>query len=495
MVFYAGMAGFESGDQMSPGSGSTRCSSTSTACSPTPRASTRPAGSRRSTSSCVAAPMPSATRSGPSTSRATTGATWTASGASTACGTSSPRGGSTCPKARRATRPTPRPSAGVGNRKNELVNQALARAASRSIRASVALVRRLRDAGKKTAVVSSSANCGAVLGRRASRISSRSAWTARWPRSSACPASRRRTPSSTRRACSASTPSAHGGGGGRHLRRPGGPRRRLRPGRRRRAPRRAGRPARGRRGRGGRRPRRALGTRGRRLSADAPARTRASAPATSIPPTSGAWWRGASIRAAWPSSRRSSRSRTATSACGATSTKGPPPSTNATLVNGFHETWPIVYGEKAHGFAKTGQTILNVTDAKIIRLYVDDEPFYLPTASLLDYERVLDMRAGTLDRTILWETPAGKRVSIKSRRLVSFEHRHLAAIDYEVTVVNAEAPVVISSEARLRPGQRHRERRRSAPRAGLRGPRPAAASTASRTAIASCSATGPAAAG
>ena len=121
-------------------------------------------------------------------------------------------------------------------------------------------------------------------------------------------------------------------------------------------------------------------------------------------------------------------------------------SANATMVNGFHETWPIVYGEEAHGFAKTGQTILNVTDAKIIKLYVDDEPFYLPTASLLEYERALDMRAGTLDRTILWETAAGKRVSIKSRRLVSLEHRHLAASEYEVTVVNAEAPVIISSK-------------------------------------------------
>jgi alpha,alpha-trehalose phosphorylase len=126
--------------------------------------------------------------------------------------------------------------------------------------------------------------------------------------------------------------------------------------------------------------------------------------------------------------------------------EGAPAFQNATLVNGFHETWPIVYGEHAPGFAKIGQTILNVTDAKTIQLYVDDEPFYLPTASLLEYERVLDMRAGTLDRTILWETPGGKVVSIRSRRLVSFEHRHLAAVEYEVTVVNAAASVVISSK-------------------------------------------------
>ncbi|ORJ60643.1 glycoside hydrolase family 65 protein [Geothermobacter hydrogeniphilus] len=126
--------------------------------------------------------------------------------------------------------------------------------------------------------------------------------------------------------------------------------------------------------------------------------------------------------------------------------EGRPSFQNGTFINGFHETWPIVYGEKAYGFAETGQTMLNVTDAKQIKLYVDDEPFYLPTASLQLYERVLDMRAGTLDREVLWETASGKRVLIESRRLVSFEHRHVAAISYQVTVLNAEAPVVISSK-------------------------------------------------
>ena len=70
--------------------------------------------------------------------------------------------------------------------------------------------------------------------------------------------------------------------------------------------------------------------------------------------------------------------------------EGDPEVHNGTFINGFHETWPIVYGEGAYGFAKTGQTMLNVTDTKTIRLYVDDEPFYLPTANLLRFERTLD---------------------------------------------------------------------------------------------------------
>jgi alpha,alpha-trehalose phosphorylase len=126
--------------------------------------------------------------------------------------------------------------------------------------------------------------------------------------------------------------------------------------------------------------------------------------------------------------------------------EGGPNAENGTFINGFYETWPIVYGEEAYGFAKTGQTICNVTDSKIIKLFVDDEPFWLPSADLLTYERRLNMKSGTLDREILWETPAGKRVSITSRRLVSFVNRHVAGISYCVTLLNAEAFVVISSE-------------------------------------------------
>ena len=126
--------------------------------------------------------------------------------------------------------------------------------------------------------------------------------------------------------------------------------------------------------------------------------------------------------------------------------EGGPNAENGTFINGLYETRPIVYGEDAYGFAKTGQTICNVTDSKIIKLFVDDEPFWLPNAALLSYDRRLNMKSGTLDREVLWETPAGKQVSITSRRLISFVNRHVAAISYRVILLNAQASVVISSE-------------------------------------------------
>jgi alpha,alpha-trehalose phosphorylase len=120
--------------------------------------------------------------------------------------------------------------------------------------------------------------------------------------------------------------------------------------------------------------------------------------------------------------------------------------THGTYVNGFHETWPILHAERAFAFAKTGQTIVNVPDAKLMKLYVDDEPLLLPDADLDHYERVLDFRTGRAHRELLWTTPAGKRLRVRSERMVSLQHRHLAVLRFEVELLDGTAPVVISSQ-------------------------------------------------
>lgn len=119
---------------------------------------------------------------------------------------------------------------------------------------------------------------------------------------------------------------------------------------------------------------------------------------------------------------------------------------HGTFINGLHEIWPIHHAEDAYGFAKVGQTIVNAPDAKIMRLYVDDEPLLLSVADLQSYERTLSFRDGVLTRELLWRTPAGKHVQLRSRRMVSFAERHLALMDYEITLLDADAPIVVSCE-------------------------------------------------
>ncbi len=119
---------------------------------------------------------------------------------------------------------------------------------------------------------------------------------------------------------------------------------------------------------------------------------------------------------------------------------------HGTFVNGFHETWDIRHAEAAFGFARTGQTIVNAPDAKLLKVYVDDEPLSLGTADLEHYERSLDFRDGVLRRMLVWRTPSGKRVRIDSTRMVSMTQRHLAVMTLEVTMLSGDAPIVISSQ-------------------------------------------------
>lgn len=119
---------------------------------------------------------------------------------------------------------------------------------------------------------------------------------------------------------------------------------------------------------------------------------------------------------------------------------------HGTYINGFHETFPIRHAENAYGFAEVGQTIINAPDAKVMRVYVDDEPLSLDVADVREYERVLDMREGVLRRHIRWMTPSGKDVVVDDERFVSFEEKHLAVMRLTITVLNADAPVTISCQ-------------------------------------------------
>ena len=119
--------------------------------------------------------------------------------------------------------------------------------------------------------------------------------------------------------------------------------------------------------------------------------------------------------------------------------EGRPSFLHGTFVNGFYETWPIPYGEKAFGFAKTGQTMVNVPGRQDHPPVRRRRAVHDRTAPrCCDYERALDMQARHLRaRDAVGDARRASRCRSRSTRLVSFTERHVAAIRYEVTVLNA----------------------------------------------------------
>ncbi|WP_102142317.1 glycoside hydrolase family 65 protein [Mycobacterium hubeiense] len=126
--------------------------------------------------------------------------------------------------------------------------------------------------------------------------------------------------------------------------------------------------------------------------------------------------------------------------------EGEPHGLPGTYLNSFYEVRPLPYAEAGFGYPEAGQTVVDVTNGKIMRLLVDDEPFDVRYGELIDHERVLDLRAGTLTRRAHWRSPAGKQVKVTSTRLVSLTQRSVAAIEYVVEALDEFVCVTVQSE-------------------------------------------------
>lgn len=126
--------------------------------------------------------------------------------------------------------------------------------------------------------------------------------------------------------------------------------------------------------------------------------------------------------------------------------EGEPHGLPGTYLNGFYELLPMPSAESQYGSPESNQALINVTNGKLFRLLVDDEPFDVRYGKLKAHDRVLDFRAGTLKRTAEWCSPAGRTIRVTSTRLVSFTHRSIMAIVYEVESLDGSANIVVQSE-------------------------------------------------
>ena len=55
--------------------------------------------------------------------------------------------------------------------------------------------------------------------------------------------------------------------------------------------------------------------------------------------------------------------------------EGEPHGLPGSYLNSVYESRPMSYAEAGYGHPEEGQTVINVTNAKLIRLLVDDQPF------------------------------------------------------------------------------------------------------------------------
>ena len=143
--------------------------------------------------------------------------------------------------------------------------------------------------------------------------------------------------------------------------------------------------------------------------------------------------------------------------------EGQPAAAPGTYLSGVYELRPLAYPERGYADPAASQVLIGATDGTRIRPVVDGEPLDIRTGTVVRHERVLDLRAGMLVRELHWRSPSGNELRLRSRRLVSLEHRELAAIEWELEPLGGTLRIVVDSElcAELGAGERVED-----PRAG-----------------------------
>lgn len=117
-----------------------------------------------------------------------------------------------------------------------------------------------------------------------------------------------------------------------------------------------------------------------------------------------------------------------------------------TYLNGLYETRPVSFDQAPYSVrVPLSETMLNVTDGKVIGLRVNGCPFDIRTGTLVSHRRVLDMAGALLVRELVWQSPAGGTLALRTKRLASLHNPHLAAISYVVQALDGPLEIELTS--------------------------------------------------
>ncbi|WP_433389159.1 glycoside hydrolase family 65 protein [Micromonospora sp. KLBMP9576] len=126
--------------------------------------------------------------------------------------------------------------------------------------------------------------------------------------------------------------------------------------------------------------------------------------------------------------------------------EGTPYGMPGSYLNGFHERRELDHPEDGYAFPQFSDTVISAPNAALIRLWVDGEPLDVRTGTLRTHERVLDLRAGVVERHTEWTSPGGHGVRVRSTRLVSLPRRAVAAVRWSVEPLDGPVEVRVSAD-------------------------------------------------
>ncbi len=119
--------------------------------------------------------------------------------------------------------------------------------------------------------------------------------------------------------------------------------------------------------------------------------------------------------------------------------------TQGSFLTGVWERTPIEYHERFPGFARTTDTRIPAPDGTRIGLRLGETLVDLDEGEWLHFEQALDLRAGSLQRTLQWRSPTGVTLQIDAERIVPLHTPNLLCIRYRVTSIDYSGPITLES--------------------------------------------------
>ena len=92
-----------------------------------------------------------------------------------------------------------------------------------------------------------------------------------------------------------------------------------------------------------------------------------------------------------------------------------------------------------------GAELVNFPSPFSLSIRIGEETFRLDQGKLLAYQRTLSLVSGLLTRSVKWESPQGKRITIRFERFMDMQARHHAALRFRVSDFNFSGSVQIQA--------------------------------------------------
>ncbi len=113
--------------------------------------------------------------------------------------------------------------------------------------------------------------------------------------------------------------------------------------------------------------------------------------------------------------------------------------------NGLYEETTIPHPQVFNGFSERMCFMVNTVDWLYTRIIVDGEQLDLAKSKFSQFQRNLDLKKGTLERSFVWETKSGKQIRLSFVRFVSMIKHNLGCLRLSMTSLVGKATVEVET--------------------------------------------------